>query len=259
MIWQYFPLFFSVIALCWFISAVCLLGDREKLITWFTWAGIFVLGTFITVLWITLERPPLKTLAETRLWYSWLLPVTGILLYRRWKYRWILNYCLGLAFLFLVLTLSSPDTFDQTLMPALQSPWFIPHVIVYMVAYALLAASSLVGMKGLKIFYRTGTSGNTLALADNLVFLGSSFLLFGLLLGAIWAKEAWGHYWTWDPKETWAYLSWFAYLLYIHWRIARPRQVRAALWILSLAFVVLLICWMGMQYLPAAGNSIHSY
>ena len=99
----------------------------------------------------------------------------------------------------------------------------------------------------------------TLQLADNLVYIGFSFLTLGLLFGALWAKEAWGHYWTWDPKETWAFLTWLAYLTYMHFRTYQPKKTRAPLWTLSLAFVVLLICWFGINYLPSAQNSVHVY
>lgn len=59
---------------------------------------------------------------------------------------------------------------------------------------------------------------------DNLVYIGTAFLTLGLLFGALWAKEAWGHYWTWDPKETWAFLTWIGYILYIHYRFYHPRE-----------------------------------
>lgn len=145
-------------------------------------------------------------------------------------------------------------------MPALHSAWFVPHVIVYIVAYATLGASSIVAIKQL-IDIKRNRPLNLLSiqLADNLVYLGFSFLTMGLLFGALWAKEAWGHYWTWDPKETWAFLTWAVYLIYIHARIKTAMKPDSALWILAFAFVVLLICWFGVNYLPSAVNSVHTY
>ena len=55
--------------------------------------------------------------------------------------------------------------------------------------------------------------------ADNLVYAGVAFLSIGMLLGSLWAKEAWGNYWSWDPKETWAVITWMGYLIYIHLRL----------------------------------------
>ena len=138
--------------------------------------------------------------------------------------------------------------------PALQSPWFGPHVIVYIIAYALLAAATLIVI--VKLFMKT----NELRVADTLVYIGWSFLTFGMLFGALWAKEAWGHYWSWDPKETWAAITWFAYLVYIHFRLAYPKQIKTAMVTLLVSFCLLQMCWWGINYLPSARNSsVHTY
>ncbi len=144
-------------------------------------------------------------------------------------------------------------------MPALQSYWFVPHVIVYIFAYALLAASTLVAFKGLVSLKKQKFPQSNLLFADNIVYIGFAFLTFGLLFGALWAKEAWGNYWTWDPKETWSFLTWLLYLLYIHYRHYHKTHIKAPLLILTLAFVILLICWFGVNYLPSAQNSVHTY
>lgn len=171
----------------------------------------------------------------------------------------MLAYTLTLAVLFMFINIMNPETFDKTLMPALQSPWFIPHVVVYIIAYAFLAVSSLTALKGLVLMKKNMDFDPTLKLADNSVYLGFAFLTFGLLFGALWAKEAWGHYWTWDPKETWALLTWLVYLIYIHLRIKKKTNTTQALWILTFAFIILLVCWFGINYLPAAQNSLHIY
>ena len=221
--------------------------------------GIVSLLWFISALWISLERPPFRTLAETRLWYSMFLSVVGLIIYYRWRLRWMVIYTLLLSILFLFINYLNPDTFDKTLMPALQSPWFVPHVVVYIIAYALLAVSSLIGIKGLYLIWRNKQLKGTVTLADNIVYIGFAFLTFGLLFGALWAKEAWGNYWTWDPKETWAFLTWMVYLLYIHFRVRKRMNVKTALWVLALSFVVLLICWFGVNYLPSTQTSVHVY
>lgn len=222
--------------------------------------GVIILMILIVNLWIKLERPPLRTLGETRLWYSAFLAIVGLVFYLRWKYYWFLVFSFLMAGLFLILNIYYPENFNKSLMPALHSPWFVPHVIVYIVGYALLGASSLVAVKQLyDDFVYNNKSKSALHLADNLVYLGFSFLTMGLLFGALWAKEAWGHYWTWDPKETWAFLTWAVYLIYIHGRINNAISKKAALWILTIGFVVLLMCWFGVNYLPSAVNSVHNY
>ena len=144
-------------------------------------------------------------------------------------------------------------------MPALQSPWFAPHVIIYMFAYAMLGASAIMGIYLLWIKKNQGDV-KEMALCDNLVYVGLSFMTLGMLTGALWAKEAWGHYWSWDPKETWAAVTWFSYLTYIHMRIGMHNKRKASLYVLLLSFVFLQMCWWGINYLPSAqSSSIHTY
>ncbi len=102
--------------------------------------GTMTLGAFIISLWIHLERPPLRTLGETRVWYAFFLPLIGYFTYIRWNYTWILLYSTVLSGVFMTINILNPDVINKTLMPALQSVWFVPHVIVYMFAYAMLGA-----------------------------------------------------------------------------------------------------------------------
>ncbi len=223
------------------------------------WTGMLVLTLFIMSLWSSLERPPMRTLGETRLWYAFFIPLIGYLTWRRWELRWVMSYSMLMAFVFLGINVMNPEIHDRALMPALQSPWFVPHVIVYMFAYALLGVSAIVAVKALWDDHRGLLKPGTLHLADNMVYIGFAFLTLGLVFGAIWGKEAWGHYWNWDPKEVWALLTWVVYLAYMHIRAHRPGLVKPAMWTLALAFVVLLICWFGVNYLPSAQGSVHTY
>ncbi|WP_156194257.1 cytochrome c biogenesis protein CcsA [Labilibaculum euxinus] len=257
MIWNHFLLVAGISTSTWLLAAF--IPKRALIRNILVLAGIAGIAIFIGFLWINLERPPLRTLGETRLWYAFFLPIIGFLTYWRWRYNWMLHYSLALSILFLFINYLHPENFSKTLMPALQSPWFVPHVVVYICAYAFLAASSLVAIRGLYQEYKTELQPKIMLMADNLVYLGFAFLTLGLLFGALWAKEAWGHYWTWDPKETWAFITWLGYLVYIHRRFQMPSKFKSSLWILALAFVVLLICWFGVNYLPSAQFSVHTY
>lgn len=265
MVWLNFPLYAIIVIVFWFLGTLSIgFGNSNKIYKSiglvFLSLGIITLMGFIFNLWNILERPPLRTLGETRLWYSLFLSIIGIIFYFRWKYYWFVVFSFSVSALFLVLNIFFPENFNKTLMPALHSAWFVPHVIVYIVAYATLGASSIVAIKQLiDLGLKKPFNQNTVQLSDNLVYLGFSFLTMGLLFGALWAKEAWGHYWTWDPKETWAFLTWSVYLIYIHARIKNSIKPQLALWILAAAFVVLLICWFGVNYLPSASNSVHTY
>lgn len=77
-------------------------------------------------------------------------------------------------------------------------------------------------------------------------------------MGAVWAKEAWGHYWSWDPKETWAFVTAAAYLIYIHMLLQQYHK-RLVLWMIPISFILLMITWIGVNYLPAVQGSVHVY
>ena len=174
-----------------------------------------IIGGFITKLWVELDRPPLRTLAETRIWYSFFMGSIGYVLYLLYRQKWMLNYSAAMGIVFMLVTFFRPDTMNKTLMPALQSVWFVPHVIVYIFAYAMLGMASLTALYGIYLYKKQQKTDKIALVTDQLIKIGYVFLTFGLLFGALWAKEAWGHYWTWDPKETWAFITWLAYLVYI--------------------------------------------
>ncbi len=220
----------------------------------FASAAIAVLAAYIVGLWISLDRPPLRTMGETRLWYSFFALIAGLFTYLRWRYRWILSYSTVLAAVFIMINIFRPEIHDQTLMPALQSGWFIPHVTVYMFSYSFLGCAFLLAVYGL-----FSARKDLLAATDTLVYIGLAFLTFGMLTGALWAKEAWGHYWTWDPKETWALTTWLCYMLYIHLRHFGHCSRRGLFLLLIFSFLCLQMCWWGINYLPTAQDSIHVY
>ncbi len=215
-----------------------------------------VLTVFIAGFWISLERPPFRTMGETRLWYSFFAGLAGLFTYVRWHYKWILSFSTVLSAVFILLNVFKPEIHDQTLMPALQSIWFIPHVTVYMFSYSLLGCAFLVAVYCL---IRPLAADEMLLSADTLIYIGTAFLTFGMLSGSIWAKEAWGHFWNWDPKETWALVTWLVYLLYIHLRLYRKGNIRLWCFLLIFAFVCLQMCWWGINFLPSARDSIHVY
>ena len=259
--WEHFIYFAITAVLLWAVGAWAAWRDKKAVAYTSTIIGLAVFFCYILLMWISLERPPLRTMGETRLWYSFFLPLAGIVVYSRWKYKWILSFSTVLALVFICVNLFKPEIHSKTLMPALQSPWFAPHVIVYMFAYAVFGVATLMALwmliKDKKRDFQFSTINSQL---DDLVYVGLAFMTFGMLFGALWAKEAWGHYWSWDPKETWAAITWFAYLIYIHYRQLPKHKPRLALWLLIISFVLLQMCWWGINYLPSAqGASVHTY
>lgn len=259
MSWDLFAWFALSAVGCWAAGSFFAWRDRRLPALGFSVLGLLVYASFIVGFWLALERPPLRTQGETRLWYSFFLPLAGVLVYSRWRYKWILTFTTVLALVFICVNLFKPEIHSKNLMPALQSPWFAPHVIVYMLSYALLGAAALMALY-LLFFRRRKETDHEMAMTDNLVYVGLTFLTFGMLFGALWAREAWGTFWGWDPKETWAAITWLCCVLYILFRKARPASVRTALLLLLFTYLCLQMCWWGINYLLSAkATSVHVY
>lgn len=256
--WNMFPCFALPFMLLWAGgAAVAWKGWRNAALT-LTVSGTVLCFAFILMMWLSDGVPPLRTMGHTRLWYAFFLPVIGTMVYVRWGYRWILSFSTMMAVMFTCINLFKPEIHSQALVPALQSPWFAPHVIVYMFSYALLGAAAIMAVY---ILVRNGKENDSdYETCDNLVRTGLAFLTFGMLFGALWAKQAWGMCWSWDPKETWAAATWFMYLYYLHLRKSAPEDHRKAMWVILASFCCLQMCWWGISYLPSArGRSVHVY
>lgn len=89
-----------------------------------------------------------------------------------------------------------------------------------------------------------------------IIGLGFPLLTIGIIAGAVWANEAWGSYWSWDPKETWALITWLVFAAYLHTRITRGWQGRSPAILAATGFVVVWICYLGVNLL---GKGLHSY
>ena len=258
--WDEFPFIAIPAALCWLAAGLLACRRARSLRSIYMVDALAIIGIalftiFIAAFWNALSRPPLRTMGETRLWYALFLFLAGYITYRRWNYPWLLLLSAIVAAIFTAINLLKPEIHSIALMPALQSFLFIPHVIIYIIAYAIFGVATLAAGV-LLVRQRNGSDPELLAFTDNLVHIGFGFLALGLLLGAIWAKEAWGHYWSWDPKETLAFITGAAYLVYIHLRHHR-RDEKLVIWTLPIAFILLLLSWFGTTLFP--GSSLHLY
>ena len=139
-------------------------------------------------------------------------------------------------------------------LPALQSYWLVAHVTLSFTAYALFGLSACAGAALLC----GGAAPETAApLIRRLNLLGLViFTIGGLFFGSIWAHHSWGRFWAWDPKETWAFITWCAFLAILHFDHRRelpPRKLAAAT---LAAFAVLIFTYVGVNIFFAG---LHSY
>lgn len=252
--WSIFPWFAVATALLAIAASVLALCNRRMAAIIASTLSAVVLSGFVALLWLVLERPPMRTMGETRLWYSLFLLVAGVTTYARWRFRWVLGFSALLSTVFMVINCLRPELHDKGLMPALQSAWFMPHVAVYMFSYALLGVATLMAL-----YHLVKRDDRLLSAIENLLGGGVALFTVGMLTGALWAKQAWGEYWSWDAKEAWAAATWFIYLGAIHLRLMRPRATKAFCLLLVVGFLSLQMCWYGVNHLPSASKSVHSY
>ena len=113
------------------------------------------------------------------------------------------------------------------------------------------------------VVYNSSKNSGRLSLLesiDNLSYRTISFgfpmLTIGIIAGAVWANEAWGSYWSWDPKETWALITWLVFAIYLHSRLLKGWQGEKAALVGSAGFFVIWICYLGVNFL---GKGLHSY
>ncbi len=287
MSWDSFVWFALAASILWISGAVVSVVSKHRApAAVLTGCGSIIFITFVAGVWITLGRPPLRTMGETRLWFSLFLSLIGLGVYLRWRYRWVLSFGCLMAVMFACINIFKPEIHTEELMPALRSPWFVPHVIVYMFAYAVMGIATILAVRFLWLTRKPiavvrqahkSVEVTDLRLCDTLVRIGWGFLTMGMVMGALWAKQAWGDYWTWDPKETWAAATWLSYLLYLHLRQGQGstlssvtstnsvtdssrKALRRSLLLLIFSFLLLQMCWWGVNYLPSAqGFSLHTY
>ena len=147
----------------------------------------------------------------------------------------------------------------RRLPPALQSPLFIPHVASYVAAYVMLARAALMALPLMRPSDAAARVRQTEAAVRQTAVSGFVLLTLGLLLGSLWGKICWGHYWQWDPKEMWSLATWFIYGGYFHYRLKNgvraPGKLAALLW-LGLLFVVLTLTWINVSRMF---SGMHNY
>lgn len=138
--------------------------------------------------------------------------------------------------------------------PALQSPWFVPHVLVYMIAYTMGAVIFLLALG--ELFRRGTAAGKRFSEGVyDCTCVMYPFLTMGLFFGAIWANEVWGHFWSWDIKEIWALMTWLVYTLYLHFR-REKKLVRFAPYLAVLGFALIIVTFF---FVNMMSSGMHSY
>ena len=200
---------------------------------------------------------PVSNGHETMLFMSWAMLLLTFLLSR--KFPLILGFgSLIASFCLLVAMLAGSSSQLTPLMPVLQSPLLSVHVMTVMCAYALFALQVLLGIQALVLLSRGNAQLTRITALSQLLLYPAVFLLaVGIFLGAVWANVSWGHYWSWDPKESWALITLMVYAVPLHkTSLGIFRSPRFYHIYMVSAFLAVLITYFGVNYLL---GGMHSY
>lgn len=224
--------------------------------------------------WIEADRAPFKSLFESLVFFSFTMGVVYLAMERLYRTR-VFGALAALGSLgALLYAVLKWDAEIVKLPPALQSGWFVPHVVVYFIGYGalffatavsvlqLLASRSPFFQRLLRLRAGTVLSGDAVDLEQvsyDAVKFGFTLLTVGLLVGSVWAKSAWGDFWVWDPKENWSLVTWLIYGSYLHLRKVKGWRGDRAAWLNIAGFAVVMFTYLGMGMLPTAEESAHVY
>jgi ABC-type transport system involved in cytochrome c biogenesis permease subunit len=228
-------------------------------------AGFIAHSAGLIIRWVEsynlgIGHAPLSNFYESLVFFAWAIVLFYLVFELRKTIRNLGVFCLLLSFILMAYASFSPNISSQIkpLIPALKSNWLISHVITCFLGYAAFIIASIFSA----VFLLKGTGSNSL-LPDNRIeeriyqslVIGFIFFTIGIMTGSVWANSAWGRYWGWDPKETWALITWLIYAAALHARHVPKWSAKKVAILVLIGCVSVLFTYFGVNYLPG----LHSY
>ncbi len=265
-------------------------NKKDQFLLFINGVSLFFFMSFFALRWYESGHFPISNLYESLIFLSFIINLGILWLYTLTKN--VLLYCISspaplLINAFASFALSTTLQKSSPLIPALKSNWLLMHVTVMIISYGTLILGSLLAIAFLILaFVSFNTYQKTIEAGDGFLkfkfqalentpnsqlfrflknldnlsyrFIGISFpfLTIGIISGAVWANETWGSYWNWDPKETWALITWLVFAIYLHFRLIKGLEGVVPSIIGSVGFLVVWICYLGVNLL---GKGLHSY
>jgi cytochrome c-type biogenesis protein CcsB len=258
---------FKLVMLCYLTASILYLvnvvGRREKsgmFARWVLLAGAIVHLISLIARYAQLGHTPVTTLNESLSFFAWCLVLIFLIFDLRYRLAVLGAFSSVLALITMLGSGFAPKAVEP-LNPALNSWWFPLHVTLAFLGNAAFAMAFAAGVMYLlqdrmlkskrfsALYYRL-PSLDTL---DNINYRALSFgfplMTLGIISGAAWAESVWGTYWSWDPKETWALLTWFVYAALLHGRLSIGWRGRRAALFAIIGFACLLFTFLGVNLL----------
>ncbi|MBR0164870.1 MAG: c-type cytochrome biogenesis protein CcsB [Lachnospiraceae bacterium] len=241
--------------------------------TWLTKAGLVLNAAgavcmLIAVVNRTMQvgRLPLNSVFEYLIVLSFAILCVAVFISLRFRSYGPVAVILVICAVLIGISFGKTDV-GGPLLPALQSNWRVSHVMTAIISYSAFALAAGVAVFYLIIMPRKEPQGgipeekkNRGVFLERMMFnsvvVGFIFLTLLIITGAIWAEEAWGSWWTWDPKETWALITWIIYAIYLHLRLRPAWRGRKGCYLAVIGFVAVLFTLLGVTYIF---GGLHSY
>ncbi|WLI89480.1 c-type cytochrome biogenesis protein CcsB [Massilia sp. R2A-15] len=238
--------------LCW---AAVVLGFTGMMVRWYE---SYLIGADV-------GHIPVSNLYEVFILFSMITAMFYLYYEQRYATRQLgpfVMLVITAAVGFLMWYTMSRDAADiQPLLPALQSWWMKIHVPANFIGYGTFSLAAMVGSAYLlKSHGYLQNRLPSLEVLDDVMYkaisVGFAFFTVATILGALWAAEAWGGYWSWDPKETWALIVWLNYAAWLHMRLMSGLRGRVAAWWALIGLVVTSFAFLGVNMFL---SGLHSY
>lgn len=271
------PLLFNVTMLIYLVASILyllgMIGKRPqagRAGRWVLVAGVVLHAASFGVRHATIEGLPVTTLHESLSFFAWCLVLLFLLLDLRFRLSVMGAFAAPLAFLLMLASSMSPDMVVQ-LNPMLRSWLFPVHIAFAFLGNAAFALSFGAGVmyliqdrmlksKRFNGIYQLLPSLDTLDKVNyTCLSIGFPLMTLGIISGAFWANTVWGTYWSWDPKETWALITWILYAGLLHGRLTAGWRGRKAAICSIIGFIFLLFTFLGVNLLLGGQHTFDAF
>jgi len=260
-------LFYLVATILFFVDVIGRKENIGKIGRWVLFGGFVIHCAALVARYVEAGYTPVANLHESLSFF--VLSIVGIFLLFDLRYRLtvLAAFVCPLALVLMIVGGAVPKAVRE-LNPMLDSWWFPVHVTLAFLGNAVFAVAFMAGIMYLlqermlkskkfsSLYFRLPSLGTLDAINYKCLTFGFPLMTMGIISGAMWANAAWGTYWSWDPKETWALITWFLYAALLHGRLTVGWRGRRAAIFAIIGFLCLLFMFLGVNLFL---SDLHSF
>jgi len=265
-LFQITVLIYFVSTIGFLVQVITLRKDVERIATIFLCIGFGLHTVALLIRWFVGGHPPFVNLYDSLSFLAWAM--VGLFLLFQWQHKLKSFGAFVVPLAMFVMTASSLQSKAIVpLPPSLKSIWLPIHAIICLSADAIFALASCIAVMFLiqerqiknkrlgAVFQRLPSLEALDIMNKRCLTWGFPLLTLGIITGSIWAEEAWGSYWSWDPKETWSLITWFIYAALLHQRLTVGWRGRKAAIMTLVGFAMLVFTFLGVSLLLSGAHS----